>query len=926
MPPLHFYKNACVVILTSWNWCYRNIMENASFLELEAEKNVAATQHSGGTVVSADFPNATPMMQQYLGIKQAHPDYLLFYRMGDFYELFFDDAVKAAELLDIALTKRGKHAGDEIPMCGVPAHSHEVYLERLIAKGCKVAICEQTEDPAEAKKRGSKSVVRREVVRIVTPGTLTEDTLLDARASSFLVSIARLSGAWSLAWLDISTAEFYVMESTQAGLAGDLARLNPKEIILPEPLFAEEALIELWREWNAKLTLQPASFFDSGKGERLLKEEYKVAVLDSFGDLTRADISACGALLDYVKLTQKTNLPRLEAPRKEQATGFLAMDAATRANLELMQTLSGSRKGSLLSVIDETVTAAGARMLAAHLSAPLTNVEHITVRQNAVSYLLEDGILRDSIREFLKECADLERSLSRLCLNRGGPRDLLAILSSLKTAAEIKTELWQVAKPLPSLLAVLRDGLGSFEELRGTLARAIRSDCGMLARDGNFVQTGYHAALDEFRTLRDEARRVIAALQNRYVQETGINTLKIKHNNVLGYFIEITSLHEKKVLESFIHRQTLAGNMRYTTVELSELERKISEAADKALRLELEIFASICTQVQQQAEALTKAARALAGLDVCCSHAELAANRNYIRPTVDDSTAFSITGGRHPVVEAHLQRINASAFVGNPCDLADSQRLWLLTGPNMAGKSTYLRQNALIAILAQMGSFVPATEAHIGVVDRLFSRVGAADDLARGRSTFMVEMVETATILNNASARSLVILDEIGRGTATYDGLSIAWAVVEHLHEAIRCRALFATHYHELTALKETLPALTCYTMKVKEWKGDVVFLHEIIPGAADRSYGIHVAKLAGLPANVIARADVVLKGLESSGQKAKVVDSLPLFTYAPAPAEQNIAQEPKPSELEKAMADIQPDNLTPREALEALYRLKTLT
>lgn len=866
--------------------------------------------------------DATPMMQQFLALKDAHRDYLLFYRMGDFYELFFDDAVTAAELLDIALTKRGKHAGEDIPMCGVPVHSAEGYLERLIAKGQKVAICEQTEDPAEAKKRGSKSVVRREVVRIVTPGTITEDTLLDARAANYLAAIAKVSNDWGLAWVDITTGDFHVMELDPRQLPMELARLQPKEIILNDLLFGLEEYTDLWREWKAALTIQPNSFFDSQKGERLLKEEYQLAVLDSFGNLTRADIAACGALLDYVRLTQKTALPRLDAPSKESSSHFMAIDAATRANLELMQTLSGSRKGSLLATIDRTATAAGARLLAQHLSTPLTEPLFINERLNAAEYLLDEQNLRSDIRALLRACPDLERAVSRLCLGRGGPRDLLAILAGLKAAQQVKAMLNHVDAPLPQLLDHYRARLGSFEQQIDTLTRAMKDDVGLLARDGGFIREGYHSALDEFRTLRDEARRVIAQLQSRYQQETGINGLKIKHNNVLGYFIEITAMHEKKVLESFIHRQTLANNMRYSTVELSELERNISEAATKALKLELEIFGELVQMVQACAEPVIHAARALAGLDVASSHAELAEQNRYTRPTVDDSTAFDITAGRHPVVEANLQKNGEHAFVGNGCNLADAQRLWLLTGPNMAGKSTFLRQNALIAILAQIGSFVPADAAHIGVVDKLFSRVGAADDLARGRSTFMVEMVETATILNNATARSLVILDEIGRGTATYDGLSIAWAVVEHLHNACACRALFATHYHELTALKDSLPALAPHTMRVKEWKGEVVFLHEVMAGSADRSYGIHVAKLAGLPKGVITRANTILAGLESGkGKTALSAEAMPLFAFgaqaAPEPAE------PEPSAVEEALKALNPDDLTPKAALEMLYKLK---
>ncbi|MCH2546765.1 MAG: DNA mismatch repair protein MutS [Alphaproteobacteria bacterium] len=888
-----------------------------SNLAQQTMQNEAATAPNSAEKALAHIAEATPMMQQYLTIKQQHSEYMLFYRMGDFYELFFDDAKKAAQLLDIALTKRGKHAGEDIPMCGVPVHSSDGYLERLIAKGQKVAICEQTENPAEAKKRGNKSVVRREVVRIVTPGTITEDTLLDARAANYLVAIAKISNDWALAWVDISTGDFHVMELSPRALPMELARLQPKEIIIAEPLFHDAEHHELWHEYNARLTIQPTSFFDSRKGERLLKEEYQLAVLDSFGALTRADIAACGALLDYVRLTQKLTLPRLDAPTKETSNHFMAIDAATRTNLELVATLTGQRKGSLLSVMDHTISAAGARLLAQHLSTPLTEPIFITERLNAVEYLLKEVHLRDDIRDCLRECPDLERALSRLCLGRGGPRDLLAILSGLLAAQKIKLLLNSVSAPLPQLLEHYRSRLGNFEQQINTLRSALEEDVPLLARDGGFIRKGYHGGLDNFRNLRDEARHVIAQLQKRYQDETGINGLKIKHNNVLGYFIEITSMHEKKTLESFIHRQSLANNMRYTTVELSELERNISEAATKVQHIENEIFETLVQKTHEAAEAITQAARAMAGLDVAASHALLAQQQLYCRPRIDESLAFDIQNGRHPVVEAHLQQNNEHGFVGNHCNLTEAQRLWLLTGPNMAGKSTFLRQNALIAIMAQIGSYVPANEAHIGVVDKLFSRVGAADDLARGRSTFMVEMVETATILNNASARSLVILDEIGRGTATYDGLSIAWAVVEHLHNANACRALFATHYHELTTLRETLSALSPHSMKVKEWKGEVVFLHEVVAGAADRSYGIHVAKLAGLPKAVITRASAILKDLEAN--KTNLADTMPLFAHAATPE----PQEAEPSLTEETLKAINPDELTPKQALETLYMLK---
>lgn len=870
----------------------------------------------------AHADKATPMMEQYLALKAEHKEYVLFYRMGDFYELFFDDALIASQTLDIALTKRGQHAERDIPMCGVPFHASENYLERLIASGLKVAICEQTEDPAEAKKRGSKSVVRREVVRIVTPGTITEDSLLDARETNYLAAIADAGGEFALSWADITTGEFHVAPVSPAHMAMELARLQPKEILINERMFTHTPWQDMWKEWNTRLTIQPNAGFDALKAERQLLAHFELAAMDALGDFTRAETTACGVLLDYIALTQKQPLPRLDRPQKENVAGFMAIDAATRANLELTQTLQGSRKGSLLDAIDYTTTAVGARLLSQHLAAPLTHKDTIHARLDVVEFFLKQERLRDDMRRILKACPDFERAVSRLCLGRGGPRDMATLHQALILLREVKTALLEQAK-LPPLLQEHMARLNNFDRLIELFDRGLADSVPLLARDGGFVRSGFHGALDNFRRLRDEARHVIAQLEARYRQETGISALKIKHNNVLGYFIEITQMHEKKVLESFIHRQTLANNMRYTTVELSELERNITEAADKTLKLELELYGEWLQLIQQEAEALLRAARAQAAIDVALSHAELASLWHYCRPVVDESLNFAISGGRHPVVEQTLKKREGTQFIRNGCDLSTHQRLWLITGANMAGKSTFLRQNALIAILAQIGGFVPAERAHIGMVDKLFSRVGAADDLARGRSTFMVEMVETATILNNASTRSLVILDEIGRGTATFDGLSIAWAAVEYLHNTNQCRALFATHYHELNALTAQLPALSPHTMKVKAWKGDVVFMHEVVAGAADKSYGIHVAKLAGLPPAVISRANQILKELEEKSVNAHdMVNAMPLFAHHQEPVAEETAPDPH-DEVVEALKAIHPDELSPREALNALYELK---
>ena len=893
----------------------------------------------------------SPMLEQYIEIKANNPGSLLFYRMGDFYELFFEDAEVASRALGIVLTKRGKHQGQDIPMCGVPIHRSDEYLHRLIALGHRVAVCEQLEDPAEAKKRGSKSVVKRDVVRLVTPGTLTEDTLLDARRNNYLLAIARarLSSVGSearfgLAWIDMSTGEFRITECDRIMLAAEIARLEPGEILISDTLNTDIELIPLWRELPA-VTPLGRDVFDSATAERRLTSFFAVATSDGFGALTRLEITAAAAAVTYIERTQIGQRPPLSPPLREAVASTMAIDQATRGNLELMRTLAGERRGSLLDCIDRTVTSAGSRLLAQRLSAPLTDVNAIARRLDAVACFVGDVAARAETRSRLAAAPDLARALTRIALERGGPRDLAAIRDGIAAAHELARALATI-KDAPDEIA---EALGLCRKvdaaLADELARALGDDLPLIKRDGGFVREGYAAALDDNRALRDESRRVIAALQARYADDTGVKALKIKHNNVLGYFVEVTAQNADRMMQpplnaTFIHRQTLAGQVRFTSTELGELEAKIANAADRALGLELEIFDKLCAAVIAQGNAIKQCAEALARLDVASSLAALAAECNYARPQVDDSLTFVIESGRHPVVEQALSR-DGTPFVANDSDLSPPAstlpspasaggigsgdaggRIWLITGPNMGGKSTFLRQNALIAILAQMGSFVPAKAAHIGVVDRLFSRVGAADDLARGRSTFMVEMVETAAILNQAGNRALVILDEIGRGTATFDGLSIAWATIEHLHDVNTCRSLFATHYHELTALSARLARAHNVTMKVKEWKGDVVFLHEVVAGAADRSYGIQVAKLAGLPASVIERAKVVLAKLEQEDRAApKGFEDLPLFAanYQPpaAPAE------PAHERVIAAIAAINPDELSPREAMEALYQLK---
>ena len=867
----------------------------------------------------------TPMMAQYLGIKAEHPDALLFYRMGDFYEMFFDDAVAASAALDIALTKRGRHEDTDIPMCGVPVHAAEGYLLTLIRKGFRVAIAEQMEDPAEAKKRGYKSVVRREVVRLVTPGTLTEESLLEARRHNYLAAYAEVRGEGALAWADISTGAVRVMPCPPARLAPELARLMPREVLMVEG--SERDWRETVEDIGAALTPMARSSFDSTVAERRLCALYGVGTLDAFGAFGRAELSALGALADYIDLTQRGNLPLLRPPLREAAEQTVQIDAATRRSLELTQGAGGTRAESLIAAIDRTVTAAGARLMEARLSAPSRDLAEIHARLAAVAFLLEQGRLRADLRADLRHVPDLDRALSRLGLGRGGPRDLAAIRGGLERAAAIAG---RMEGDLPPALTEARDALGGHEALSDLLDQALVAEPPLLARDGGFIAAGYDTDLDEARTLRDEGRGVVARMQADYAAQTGIAALKIKHNNVLGYFIETTATHADKMMApplnaTFIHRQTTANQVRFTTLELSDLEARILNAGQRALEIEKRLFDTLTATVLAEAGPMAATAAALARIDLAAAAADLSAERDWCAPKVDDSRAFHITGGRHPVVEQALRR-DGQGFVANDCALSDGE-IWLLTGPNMAGKSTFLRQNALIALLAQAGFHVPAQAAHIGLVSQIFSRVGASDDLARGRSTFMVEMVETAAILNHADDRALVILDEIGRGTATWDGLSIAWAVLEHLHELNRCRAIFATHYHELTVLAGRLPGVSNATVSVREWQGDVIFLHEVRRGAADRSYGVQVARLAGLPAAVVDRARTVLETLEQGDRdggaaRAGLISDLPLFaaassTAAPVPA--------TPDPVATRLQEVLPDELSPREALALIYELKAL-
>jgi DNA mismatch repair protein MutS len=858
------------------------------------------------------------MMAQYLALKAEAADCLLFYRMGDFFELFFDDAKIAAACLDIALTARGEHEGAPIPMCGVPVHSADGYLARLIKAGHRVAIAEQTESPAEAKKRGGKTLVGRAIVRVVTAGTLTEEALLDARTANWCVAIAEAGGAGggvAIAAADVSTGRFELIECAAAGLGAELARLAPAETITSEASgFADLATV-----------LRPRGEFDSNAADRRMKAVYGVATLDGFGQFSRAGLSAAGGLIAYLEHNAKGSLPFLRPPRLHQAAERMAIDAATRESLELTQTASGQRKGSLLDAVDRTVTGAGARLLAADIGAPLMARHDVEARLDLVQLLVDDSVLRESLRSTLRGLADIGRAVGRLAAGRGSPRDLGQLRDGLDGAWRLGERLDRiaVAPPLLTGLAPRLRGHGSLIDL---LARALVPAPPIDAAQGGYIAEGYDAALDDLRDAGAGGRRAIAALEADFRERTGVAQLKIRHNNVLGYHIEVAAKNADVLMKpesGFTHRQTMAGAVRFNAPELHEVAVKVTQAGAHALAAEAAHLEDLTAAALDRREEIAATADALARLDVAAGLAERAVEGGWARPALVDHACFDIAGGRHPVVEDALAK-RGERFVANDCRLSEQSRLWLVTGPNMGGKSTFLRQNALIAVLAQAGSYVPATSATLGLVDRLFSRVGASDNLARGRSTFMVEMVETAAILAQATAKSFVILDEVGRGTSTYDGLAIAWAVVEAIHEDNRCRCLFATHYHELTRLAERCDALTLHHVRAREWKGELVLLHEVSEGPADRSYGLAVARLAGLPPVTIARAKSVLAKLEAgrakTGGLAAGLDDLPLFAALQEAAEEEC------DAIRREVEQIDVDALTPREALELLYKLKALS
>jgi DNA mismatch repair protein MutS len=873
-------------------------------------------------MAALEDPKPTPMMAQYLRLREEAGDALLFYRMGDFFELFFEDAKRAAAILDIALTTRGEHGGQAIPMCGVPVHSAESYLARLIKAGCRVAIAEQVETPEEAKARAkreglpsSKVLVGRAIVRLVTAGTLTEEALLEPRRANVLVALAELRGSVGIAAVDVSTGAMVLEECAADTLGAVLARLSPSEVVVPED----------WSHGPEEAIYRPRTTFASDAGAERLKAVHGVATLDAFGVFTRAMLAAAGGLVAYLDHVGRGSLPLLLPPVLRETASTMAMDAATRGSLEILESAQGARAGSLIGAVDRCVTGAGSRLLAEDLSAPLLDAAAIEARLALVQFWRDRPIERAQLRDILRAIPDLGRALGRVVAGRGSPRDLGQLRDGLSEAARLHH--WLTGAPdKPALLADVIARLTGHGALTDHLSRALVPSPPTERSSGGFIADGYDAALDELRATSGDARRAIAAMEARYREETGIATLKIRHNGVLGYFIEVAARHADALMapdSGFTHRQTMAGAVRFNSLKLHEEAARIAEAGGHALACEEAHFEALVAEVVAARENIAASAAALARLDVGAGNAERAAEGDWCRPEIAEDSGLAITAGRHPVVEAALAK-TGERFVANDCQLAADNRLWLIGGPNMGGKSTFLRQNALIVLLAQAGCFVPASAARIGLVDRLFSRVGAADNLARGRSTFMVEMVETAAILAQATHRSFVILDEVGRGTSTYDGLALAWAVAEAVHSQIACRCLFATHYHELARLAETCEALSLHHVRAREWQGDLVLLHELADGPADRSYGLAVARLAGVPANVVARAKAVLAKLEATreatGGIAAGLGDLPLFANLkpaepePASPEQQLAEALRAADL---------DALTPREALDLLYEWK---
>jgi DNA mismatch repair protein MutS len=839
----------------------------------------------------------TPMMQQFLEIKKQNASHLLFFRMGDFYELFFEDAQIASEILDITLTTRGRHLGEEIPMCGVPYHASDFYLYKLINKGFSVAICEQMESPEEAKKRGYKSLVHREVVRIITAGTVMDELLLSAKENNYLVSLFQNNEGLALAIADISLGDFFVQSLDSKALSLELARLSPRELLIPDSL-AIELMPEL-EKFSCLISKRPDSLFDFIKNKRLILNYYKVEFLSGMGDFKKGEIIAAGTLLDYLIYTQKNSLPKLKNLTRITGSNFMELDPATRYHLELIKTTKGEDRG-LLSIIDYTITAAGSRLLNLALKSPLLDKDAINTRLDNLEIFLQKRDIRKKARLILSNFPDLERSLARINAKRFSLKDLFAIRDGL----EVTLKLANFSQDLTLNLQALVRTIPTFDKLLQKLRNALVDDLGEINERNSAIRKGFHPTLDQLYTLKNNSHEAFDRLKEKYKSMTGITSLKITKNNIIGYFIEVSSGSSHKIQDPlFKLKQSLGNSVRYTTVDLQNLEHDLILCHDKIDKLEKLILEELYNGVIDFNDSITAAALTVANLDFFSALAELAERENWTRPSLDYSKDFTIIAGYHPLVKLSL----GADFTTNDTRLKGEDRIWLITGPNMAGKSTFLRQNALICILAQMGSFVPAKSVKIGIVDKLFTRIGAGDNISGGQSTFMVEMLETAYITNSATEKSLIIMDEVGRGTSTYDGLAIAKSLVEFLHDTSKSRVFFATHYHELCQLEDQLPHLSCHTMRIVEYQNKINFLHEVMLGRADKSYGVQVAQLAGLPEKILQRAAEILSQLEAPLiENTKVIKEIP----------------PKILEL---LEKIEPNSLTPLSALELVFQLKSL-
>ncbi len=866
----------------------------------------------------------TPMFQQFLEIKAENEGCLLFFRMGDFYELFFEDAVIAAKELDIALTSRGKYDGKPVPMCGVPYHSYMPYLEKLTKNNFKIAICEQVESPEEAKLRGgNKAIVKREVVRVVTPGTLTEEVLLDAEKNNFLLSIYKEKENIGFSWLDISTGELFTQIGNKKDLCPSIARIRPSEILIIDNSEIQALKESIEKAFNLPISSILQNVVNGKKAEKLICIHYGIKSLSSFGSFTSNELIACWSLLEYVSMTQKGYFPPIGFPSSIKSNTSMMIDVSTRKSLEISENLAGNKKGSLISAVNKTLTSVGARKLYEDISAPLTDIKKINSRLDMVSFFIESNHSRQETREILKLSADIDRAKARIVLSRGGPRDLKSILFGIEAAHRLEIIYSNKSiKKLPTNFKELKVFLKGCTKLLKTLNDSVVENPPLFIRDGGFIKKGYSVELDKIKSLRDKSRTHILNLELSERKKTNLPALKIKYNNAIGYFFEVTQLQKEKLLKSqnserFIPRQSLKGAARFMTDELSELSESITSSVNKAIELEINIYEELKNMINLNSKELSEISYAIACLDVSSSLAEVSIINNFIRPTITNGKNLEIKGGRHPSVELSMKKSGEGQFYSNDCDLRESDRIWLITGPNMAGKSTFLRQNALISILAQAGCYVPADSAVIGIIDSLFSRVGSSDDLASGRSTFMVEMLETAAILNQATEKSLVIMDEVGRGTSTYDGLSIAWAILEHLHSKTKSRTLFATHYHELIQLSLEMPALSCHTMKVKEWDNKIIFLYTVIDGIAKGSYGIHVASLAGVPHDVIDRAKQILSNFEDTKKYNQGSKNIKDLKKIKNNKENKITAKDK---LLDEVASINLDQLTPKDALDKLY------